>query len=252
MKRTSANLKTLAREALTGNFALPVSAYLLITIVTSVLSMVVTGFLDVSNTISLVTSQILVYLFSLLSSLLMVGYDKMILNLNRRQPYTLGNIFYAFSHNPDRFIVVNFILLLVGILVSLPFDIPSYTSSSWNAMILSMVGILVRSLVSIILAAFFGLANYLLLDYPEMGAIQAMKESLKLMKGNKGRYVHLYLSFLPLTIICIFTCYIGILWLLPYMQTTLAFFYMDITGELDTPIVEAGNVQDNSFTNPML
>ena len=96
MKRTSANLKTLAREALTGNFALPVSAYLLITIVTSVLSMVVTGFLDVSNTISLVTSQILVYLFSLLSSLLMVGYDKMILNLNRRQPYTLEIFFMLF------------------------------------------------------------------------------------------------------------------------------------------------------------
>lgn len=125
MKRTSANLKTLARESLAGNFSLPVSAYLLITILTSVLSMIVTGFLDVSNTVSLITSQILIYLFSLLSSLLMVGYDKMLLNLNRRQPYTLGNIFYAFSHNPDRFIVVNFLLLLAGILVSLPFDIPA-------------------------------------------------------------------------------------------------------------------------------
>ena len=196
MKRTSANLKTLARESLAGNFSLPVSAYLLITILTSVLSMIVTGFLDVSNTVSLITSQILIYLFSLLSSLLMAGYDKMILNLNRRQPYTLGNIFYAFSHNPDRFIVVNFLLLLAGILVSLPFDIPSYTSTSWNAMVLSLVGMLIRSLVSIVLAAFFGLANYLLLDYPEMGAMQALKESLRLMKGNKGRYVHLYLSFL--------------------------------------------------------
>lgn len=82
-------------------------------------------------------------------------------------------------------------------------------------MVLSLVGMLIRSLVSIVLAAFFGLANYLLLDYPEMGAMQALKESLRLMKGNKGRYVHLYLSFLPLTIVCIFTCYIGILWLLP-------------------------------------
>ena len=80
MKRTSANLKTLARESLAGNFSLPVSAYLLITILTSVLSMIVTGFLDVSNTVSLITSQILIYLFSLLSSLLMVGYDKMLLN----------------------------------------------------------------------------------------------------------------------------------------------------------------------------
>lgn len=251
MKRTSANLKTLARESLAGNFSLPVSAYLLITILTSVLSMIVTGFLDVSNTVSLITSQILIYLFSLLSSLLMVGYDKMLLNLNRRQPYTLGNIFYAFYHNPDRFIVVNFLLLLAGILVSLPFDIPSYTSTSWNAMVLSLVGMLIRSLVSIVLAAFFGLANYLLLDYPEMGAMQALKESLRLMKGNKGLYVHLYLSFLPLTIVCIFTCYIGILWLLPYMQTTLAFFYMDITGELDNPVVDSESIQDNSFTNPM-
>lgn len=249
MKRTSANLKALARESLAGNFGLPVSGYLLITVATSVLSMVLTGFLDLSSTISLVTSQILVYLFSLLSSLLMAGYNKMLLNLSRRMPYSLKDILYTFSHNPDRFIIVNFLMLLAGILVSLPFDIPSYTSTSMNAMMLSLVGILVRSLVNIILCAFFGLANYLLLDYPEMGSIEAMKESLRLMKGNKGRYFYLYLSFLPLTLVCTFTCYIGILWLLPYMQTTLAFFYMDVTGELDTPVIEPGSFQDDTF-NP--
>lgn len=251
MKRTSANLKALARESLAGNFGLPVSGYLLITVATSVLSMVLTGFLDLSSTISLVTSQILVYLFSLLSSLLMAGYNKMLLNLSRRMPYSLKDILYTFSHNPDRFIIVNFLMLLAGILVSLPFDIPSYTSTSMNAMMLSLVGILVRSLVNIILCAFFGLANYLLLDYPEMGAIEAMKESLRLMKGNKGRYFYLYLSFLPLTLVCTFTCYIGILWLLPYMQTTLAFFYMDVTGELDTPVIEPGSFQDDTFNSNM-
>ena len=245
MKRTSANLKTLARESLTGNFGLPVSGYLLITVATSVLSMILTGFLDLSSTVSLVTSQILAYLFSLLSSLLMAGYNKMILNLNRRVPYTLGNIFYAFSHNPDRFIIVNFLMLLAGILVSLPFDLPSYTSTSAKAMMLSLVGILIRSLVNILLGTFFGLSNYLLLDYPEMGAIDSMRESLKLMKGNKGRYLHLYLSFLPLTILCVFTCYVGILWLLPYMQTALAFFYMDITGELDAPIIEPAHHENH-------
>ena len=247
MKRTSANLKALARAALLGNFGLPVSGYLLITVATSVLSMVLTGFLDFSSTVSIVTSQILVYLFSLLSSLLMAGYNKMLLNLSRKMPYSLKDILYTFSHNPDRFIVVNFLMLLAGILVSLP----SYTSTSMNAMLLSLVGILVRSLMNIILGAFFGLANYLLLDYPEMGAMEAMKESLRLMKGNKGRYLYLYLSFLPLTFVCTFTCYIGILWLLPYMQTTLAFFYMDITGELDTPVIESGNVQDDIFNQTM-
>ena len=166
-------------------------------------------------------------------------------------PYSLKDILYTFSHNPDHFIIVNFLMLLAGILVSLPFDLPNYTSTSMNAMMLSLVGILVRSLMNIILGAFFGLANYLLLDYPEMGAMEAMKESLRLMKGNKGRYLYLYLSFLPLTFVCTFTCYIGILWLLPYMQTTLAFFYMDITGELDTPVIESGNVQDDIFNQNM-
>ena len=68
-----------------------------------------------------------------------------------------------------------------------------------------------------------------------MGAIESMKISCRLMKGNKGRYFYISLSFLPLYIACIFTCYIGLLWLEPYIANTMAHFYMDVTGEIDNP-----------------
>lgn len=247
MKRSSANLKALARESLNGNFGIPIVGYLIIGTITIILTMLTTGFLDTSSTFSLVTNQLLIYSASLLTSLLMAGYDKLILNLNRKTPFALGNIFYVFSHNPDRFLVVNFLMLLVGIVLSLPFDIPSFTDTSATALMLSSAGILVRSLVNLILSCFFGLANYLLLDNPQMGATEALKESCRLMKGSKGRYFYIYLSFLPLSIVCIFTCYIGLLWLTPYIQSTMAYFYMDITGELDIPKpVQEVLIEENS------
>lgn len=249
MKRSSANLKTLARESLSGNFGVPIAAYLIIGILNLALTMITTWLLDTSSTVSMVTSQILLYIVSLLSSLLMVGFDKLMLNLNRRKPYTVKDIFYVFSNSPDRFLIVNFIILLAGVLVSLPFDIPGFTSSSNTALMLSFAGIIVRSLVSILLASFFGLANYLLLDNPEMGAMESMRESLTLMKGNKGRFLYVYFSFLPLTIVSIFTCYIGLLWLTPYIQGTMAYFYMDIIGELDKTEPVEGEFTEETIVN---
>ena len=116
----------------------------------------------------------------------------------------------------------------------------------------SLGGSMIVSLVGLILSLFFGLSNYLLLDNPQMGAIESMKISCRLMKGNKGRYFYISLSFLPLYIACIFTCYIGLLWLEPYMADTRAHFYMDITGELDAPSPqEEPPVQEQPINSPM-
>lgn len=249
MKRSSATLKMLARQTLSGKFGLPLAAYLIIGVLSFTLTLIITELLDTSSLMSIITNQLLIYLVSIFMSLLLAGYDKMLLNLSRKEPYLITDIFHTFSHNPDRFLIVNLLLLLGGILTSLPFDIPVYmdTGSSWEQLSLSLAGLLVRSLTDILLAAFFGLANYLLLDNPEMGAMEAMKESLKLMKGNKRRYLHLYLSFLPLAFVSVFTCYIGFLWLTPYIRTTMAAFYRDIMGELDKS--ETGtNQQDSAFS----
>ena len=139
-----------------------------------------------------------------------------------------------------------------GIAFSLPLDVLSYRTSGIASLAYSLGGSMIVSLVGLILSLFFGLSNYLLLDNPQMGAIESMKISCRLMKGNKGRYFYISLSFLPLYIACIFTCYIGLLWLEPYMADTRAHFYMDITGELDAPSPqEEPPVQEQPINSPM-
>ena len=115
-----------------------------------------------------------------------------------------------------------------------------YTSGdalSSQALMYMAASLVLTAVTSVAINLFFGLTDYLLLDDPELGAIDAMKASLHLMKGNKGRLLYINLSFIPLAVLCIFTCYVGFLWLIPYMQSTLTLFYMDVTGELDKPKV---------------
>lgn len=79
----------------------------------------------------------------------------------------------------------------------------------------------------------FALTFYFLADDPEMGGIEALKASTHAMKGHIWQYLMLELSFVPLLFLSLFTLYIGLLWLMPYMQFTETAFYMYVTGELD-------------------
>ena len=53
-----------------------------------------------------------------------------------------------------------------------------------------------------------------------------------MMRGNFWRYLLLKLSFVPLMLLSVFTFYIALLWILPYMTMTETMFYRDLKGEL--------------------
>ncbi|WP_105619694.1 DUF975 family protein [Vallitalea okinawensis] len=82
------------------------------------------------------------------------------------------------------------------------------------------------------IAAFrYSLAFYILADNPEMGVMECIAESKRLMSGNKGKLFLLSLSFIGWSLLCILTLGIGYLWLAPYMQTSFAVFYEDVNGK---------------------
>ena len=72
-----------------------------------------------------------------------------------------------------------------------------------------------------------------MIDNDNLSALEALQKSARLMKGHKGRLFYIDISFLGLMILSIFSCYIGMLWIYPYIIMTEAFFYLDVTGELD-------------------
>jgi uncharacterized membrane protein len=80
----------------------------------------------------------------------------------------------------------------------------------------------------IIRALAYAMTFYILADEPNLKAKEALDKSLKMMDGHKMRLFNLFIRFFLLSLLCILTLGIGFLWLIPYVNVTLAKFYEDI------------------------
>ncbi len=87
----------------------------------------------------------------------------------------------------------------------------------------------------IIAALSYSLTFYILADDNSIGAMDAIKKSKKMMDGYKWKYFCMGLRFLGWAILCVFTLGIGFLWLMPYMQVSLAKFYDDVKANSMMP-----------------
>lgn len=79
----------------------------------------------------------------------------------------------------------------------------------------------------------YAMTPYILEERPELSANEAIDHSRAMMKGHKFDLFWLLLSFIGWGILCIFTLGIGLLWLMPYMQTSLAGFYEDVKADYE-------------------
>ena len=80
----------------------------------------------------------------------------------------------------------------------------------------------------------YSMTPFILKDYPELSANQAINLSMKMMEGRKFDLFYLYLSFIGWGILALFTLGIGYLWLMPYMYTSTAAFYQNVKEEYVT------------------
>ena len=115
----------------------------------------------------------------------------------------------------------------------------------WLSMTLGLLA--VSTLLNFLISLPFAMTYFLMADDTELGGIQALKESARLMKGNIWRYVKLNLSFIPLLLLSVFTFYIALFWIMPYMEMSMVAFYRDLDGELDSRL--PGNEGFGSFHN---
>ena len=99
-----------------------------------------------------------------------------------------------------------------------------------------IMGVMLLSVVlNVLITALFALSFYLLADNPQMGGVESLKESRRLMKGHVWDYLMLQLSFAPMLIVSLPLMGIPLLWVLPYMEASETAFYRDILGEFDEP-----------------
>lgn len=234
MKKTSSELKCMAKGLLAGHYGLLIGAALLYgggsLVITMVLELVFQS--DHSFNILYFICSLIV---SLLSTIFTIGYEKMILEISRGREARLGDLLYGFSHQPDRIILLTILLSLVSLACILPGSLLLAAGAIMKLIPLTLVGILALlagTVFLFILSFGYSMVFLLYLDNPEKGVIQLMRESRTLMKGNKGRYFYLQISFIGLMLLSILTCFIGLFWLVPYMEMTSVLFYRNLLNEV--------------------
>ena len=233
MKRTSSQLKQLSRATLVNHFSRPIAAYAItfgiILLVNLLLSALFPG---TENSISyLVTS----FIIELLLSILSVGPVTILLDMSRGSDGQIADLLNAFRHQPDRIIVSQLIISILSTVIFLPAIIVLTLSSVFY----TAFGIIIGSLLlfaavigTVLIRLDFALVTPLYIDNPQTSALDLLRESRNLMHGNRLRYFVLELSFIPIMLLAVVACFVGLLWVIPYAQMTLLEFYRELVGEI--------------------
>ena len=109
------------------------------------------------------------------------------------------------------------------------------TEEQMNWAVTYMLLTLLGFALNLLAAMPFTMSYYILSDNSDIKGVQALKASAKLMKGHYWEYMKMLLSFVPWIIFSIFTLYLELIWLVPYIETCMAVFYRNISGEFDEP-----------------
>lgn len=229
---SSTSLKSKAKGQLLGKYGILAGTYAVHALCVSALSGITSLFLNPVSVIEYIIYFAVSFLISIFSGLFSYGETYIYLKTSCGQQPVLSDLFYGFKQTPDRVIRVAVIFSLISYLLNLPvllFSLlPEEALLNGYGMLLFSLLIVFCAVIGVILMLTFSQSYYLLLDFPDYSAGDALKKSSTMMKGSKGRLFYIDLTFVPLMLLCVLTCGIGFLWLMPYMQATKANFYLDL------------------------
>lgn len=256
MKRSSRELKRIARDLLNNRYNVPMGAFVTASLITAVIeipfSLSFNGYLSTSQ---IVISLLANYLILLIGLVLHTGILFVHLNMTRGKVFKLTQVFEPFFHNTERYFLSAFFYSLLILAACIPMaggSLFCYFYFNENRHLAIPVFIFTMFLSVLLFIWFslnYSLVFFLLPDKPQMKVSSLFKESRLIMKKNKGRLFYLLLSFLPWSILRFCSFGIASLWICPYVNQTLINFYLDCTGELNHIPVRNYAAGNRQFTD---
>ncbi len=170
-------------------------------------------------------------LINIVYYLFCAGQAEIYLNLCRSREMRLGQLTVPFSRRPEPvavFAAVQFVIQTVSMNLGL-WILTDMRSENDSAKLLPMFGILfVLLIVSVWLELGLSMVLFLYCDAPQKSGMQLIRESFRLMRGNRGRMLFLLLSFLGVMLLGVLSAGIGLLFARPYLSTAQALFYQNL------------------------
>lgn len=192
--------------------------------------------LEETGTWLVILSYFVVFLFTALCNVLRIGVCLFFLNIACGKFYNSFNLFHGFFENFKKSYGLSFILTLLSTLCLAPVDALVYLFQQSNSIPVKTLTFLIPlqlGLLAVYVPVSLALSQsyYIILDYPDLGLIDILRQSVKLMHGRKLQLFYIQASFLPLFLLTIPTFGLGALWLTPYTNMTYALFYLDSMKE---------------------
>lgn len=242
---SSASLKSMARGQLLGKYGTLIGAYLLHFLCVVPVTMTISTVVGTNSIGSILIYSIACFLLSLLGGFFLAGESFIYLKVACGQIPAVSDLFHCFQGDQEKVLRIQSVLAATSVVSSLPAMITGtflgrsiaeifLGSPSANAAVNASLFLLYTifyvagTAVTIFVKLLLSQTYYLMLDFPQYTAPELIRMSIRLMKGHKGRLFYIQLSFFPLWVLSMFSCGIGILWLLPYMEATSANFYLDL------------------------
>lgn len=202
-----AELKQQAKSLIKGKIG-SLFVVMLVYIVICFAIMIIPSFMTVSES-SLVAllGNILSIVASLAVMPIAMGYYLVYLDVAKGQEVAVRRLFDGFNY----FVKVVILTILVGVFTCL-----------WSLLFI---------VPGIIKSFSYSQAFFILAENPDMRPIDAITESRRMMDGHKWEYFVLSLSFILWILLCYVTCCIAMIYVMPYMTTTLVLFYLKLKGD---------------------
>ena len=166
-----------------------------------------TGIVVGSAAFIILIALVMAVVYFVLGSVIGVGYKRFNLDLVDRQEDPAINTMFSYFKFWKTTAAANLLQGLYVFLWSLLFIIPGIVASYSYAM-----------------------TGYILSEHPELTASEAIERSKQMMEGNRTRLFCLRFSFIGWELLSALTLGIGGLWLTPYKQAAEASFYREISG----------------------
>ncbi|MCR4588075.1 MAG: DUF975 family protein [Lachnospiraceae bacterium] len=237
---TVSDLKSFAKEHLFGNYPQLVTSVIIAQLLVWFLSRIVASIADTSSMAGLIIYYLIYILINLLAGILSYGESYQYLSVASGKPTSVSDLFNGFRQSGEQNAAITQTALVMALLTSL-FTIPVevflnlyYSTGNDTYLIIISILLVVLGIPVIIVSLMFSQVYFILLDFPRYHTKEAFALSIKLMKGNKWRLMRVILSFIPMLLLGIMTLGLGLLWIGPYMNCTMAEFYLDLVKKVHT------------------
>lgn len=229
--QSSAQLKSLAKGQLLGKYGTAVGACLLTQVCMSLLSLISLIFIDRTTMIGYLFYLGACVLISLFSGIFAAGAAYIYLNFACGSGCRASDVFYGFSHHADKALLIQLFLTGTAVLCAFPLGLAAAVLAVTGSPLLILpvcICLILFMTVYMFIRLTYSQAFFLLLDFPDYSVRQILSLSRQIMKGHKARLFYILVSFIPLRLLSLLSCGIGLLWIIPYQNSVQANFYLDL------------------------